>query len=127
MIFQDPMSSLNPRRPDRRRSSRARCRCNGFATGDLRARVADALDPCRQLNRAGVASRYPHQLSGGQRQRVGIARAIALEAANSSSRTRSSRGWTCRRRRRCINAAGTDLVKPRLGLTLAFISHDLSR
>ena len=74
MIFQDPMSSLNPRR-----------RIGSIVAQPLRVagldspmdRALAALDRVH-LGRS-FADRYPHQLSGGQRQRVGIARAIALE------------------------------------------------
>jgi peptide/nickel transport system ATP-binding protein len=77
MIFQDPLSSLNPRR-----------RVADIVAQPLLAhhRVADriagrraALELLEQVGLpAQFAQRYPHELSGGQRQRVGIARAIAL-------------------------------------------------
>ncbi len=78
MIFQDPLSALNPRR--RVADSIAQPLLAFGRVGDRRAgrRRAAAL-----LERVGLPPalglRYPHELSGGQRQRVGIARAIALE------------------------------------------------
>ena len=76
IVFQDPYSSLNPRK------SVAQCislplRAHGHADGDaLRVRVVELLDLVG-LD-VSFSNRYPHQLSGGQRQRVGIARALAL-------------------------------------------------
>jgi len=77
MIFQDPMSSLNPR----------------LRVGEIigeavkvhsivkRGEVADYLDDImlRVGLDPGYKRRYPHQFSGGQRQRIGIARALAVK------------------------------------------------
>ena len=78
MIFQDPLSSLNPRH-----------RIEDILAQPLLAfaRVADRSEgrhnELKLLEQVGLptafARRYPHELSGGQRQRVGIARAIALQ------------------------------------------------
>ncbi len=118
MIFQDPMSSLNPRR-----------RVGGIIAGPLRlqgldgidARVAQALDMVG-LPRA-FAQRYPHELSGGQRQRVGIARAIALRPRFILADEIVS-GLDVSSQAQVL-ALLEELVRE-LGLTLAFISHDLS-
>jgi peptide/nickel transport system ATP-binding protein len=76
MIFQDPMSSLNPRKRVREIIGEAP-RVHGLvpAAGlddyvdDVMVKVG--LDP-------SYKRRYPHQFSGGQRQRIGIARALAV-------------------------------------------------
>jgi peptide/nickel transport system ATP-binding protein len=78
MIFQDPLSSLNPRH-----------RIEDILAQPLLAfarvpnREAGRRAAVELLERVGLstqfARRYPHELSGGQRQRVGIARAIALK------------------------------------------------
>ncbi len=76
IIFQDPVSSLNPRmtvgniigEPIQVHGI-ARGRDKDELVGSLLARVG--LDP-------SYAARYPHEFSGGQRQRIGIARALAL-------------------------------------------------
>ncbi len=76
MIFQDPMSSLNPRLRVQDVVGEAP-RVHGLvAQSDVEDYVADmllrvGLDPT-------YARRYPHQFSGGQRQRIGIARALAV-------------------------------------------------
>ena len=118
MIFQDPMSSLNPRR-----------RVGGIIAGPLRlqgvqdtsAKVLEALDMVG-LPRS-FAARYPHELSGGQRQRVGIARAIALRPDFILADEIVS-GLDVSSQAQVLNLL-EELVRE-LGLTLAFISHDLS-
>jgi len=76
IIFQDPMSSLNPRMTIGNIIGEP-LEVHGIAKGRERAdRVADLLK--RVGLDAAYASRYPHEFSGGQRQRIGIARAIAL-------------------------------------------------
>jgi ABC-type oligopeptide transport system ATPase subunit len=118
MIFQDPMSSLNPRQTIGRIIA-APLGLHGVSDPRGTGRAA--------LERVGLppafASRFPHELSGGQRQRVGIARAIALRPdfilADEvvSGLDVSSQAQ--------VLALLRDLVRE-MGLTLAFISHDLS-
>lgn len=77
MIFQDPMSSLNPRKRVRETVSEA-----PLAHGLIaRTQIDDYV--AQMLVRVGLdpayMHRYPHQFSGGQRQRIGIARALAVE------------------------------------------------
>ncbi|UOA16764.1 MULTISPECIES: ATP-binding cassette domain-containing protein [Sulfitobacter] len=118
MIFQDPMSSLNPRR-----------QVGGIIAGPLRvqghdgipAKVTEALDMVG-LPRS-FANRYPHELSGGQRQRVGIARAIALRPEFILADEIVS-GLDVSSQAQVLNLL-QELVRE-LGLTLAFISHDMS-
>jgi peptide/nickel transport system ATP-binding protein len=115
MIFQDPMSSLNPRR-----------RVGAIIAAPLRAR-ADDPRVAEALDQVGLpqefARRYPHELSGGQRQRVGIARAIAMRPDFILADEIVS-GLDVSSQAQVLNLL-EDLVA-RLGLTLAFISHDLS-
>ena len=118
MIFQDPMSSLNPRHRVATIIAEP-MRLHGF--DDVPARTARALDHVG-LPRA-FAIRYPHELSGGQRQRVGIARAIALEPEFILADEIVS-GLDVSSQAHVLNLLET-LVRE-LGLTLAFISHDLS-
>jgi len=73
-VFQDPGSSLNPRRTIGDSVSEPLRLAGGLSRAQIKARVEEGLDQVRLP--ADAMTRYPHQLSGGQRQRVGIARAI---------------------------------------------------
>ncbi|TWP54244.1 ABC transporter ATP-binding protein [Lentzea tibetensis] len=77
LVFQDPLSSLNPRATIARSIAQPLLLHTSLRGSALDQRV-DALLDAVQLS-AALRSRYPHELSGGQRQRVGIARAIALD------------------------------------------------
>jgi len=76
MIFQDPFSSLNPRKKVVDIISEAPIHHQIISNKDKKSFVAEIL------NKVGLnidaMNRYPHQFSGGQRQRVGIARALAV-------------------------------------------------
>jgi peptide/nickel transport system ATP-binding protein len=79
MIFQDPMSSLNPRRRVADIIGEAPAFHGLVKSSELNDYVDDlmlrvGLDP-------SYRRRYPHQFSGGQRQRIGIARALAVRPA----------------------------------------------
>jgi oligopeptide/dipeptide ABC transporter ATP-binding protein len=76
IIFQDPVSSLNPRMRVGNIIGEP-VEVHGIARGDASRQLVGSL-----LQRVGLdandAAKYPHEFSGGQRQRIGIARAIAL-------------------------------------------------
>jgi peptide/nickel transport system ATP-binding protein len=75
LVFQDPYSSLNPRRTVGQ-SIEIGMRVHGVSGVAARARTAELLARV-QLDPA-AAHRYPNEFSGGQRQRIVIARALAM-------------------------------------------------
>jgi ABC-type glutathione transport system ATPase component len=117
IVFQDPMSSLDPRMRVRDLVAEPL-----VALGEpVGGRVGELLDAVGLP--ASAADRYPHQFSGGQRQRIAIARALAprpqvlVADEPVSALDVSVRG-------QILNLLA-DLVDE-LGLTLVFVSHDLS-
>jgi len=76
MIFQDPHSSLNPRKTVFKSVAEPLTIHEGMRGRKLREGVEELLEIVG-LKREHMF-RYPHELSGGQKQRVGIARALAL-------------------------------------------------
>ncbi len=78
MIFQDPFSSLDPRKSVFEQIA-APLRINRICTSkaELEKRVAELMDTVGLARRLTYS--YPHELDGGRRQRIGVARALALE------------------------------------------------
>ncbi len=119
MVFQDPYSSLNPRRRIGRQIADGLP--HGLSAAARRTRVADLLASVGLA--PGVADRYPHEFSGGQRQRIAIARALAPEPAvivadePVSALDASTRAQ--------VSNLLVDLARDR-SMGLLFISHDLS-
>jgi ABC-type glutathione transport system ATPase component len=122
MIFQDPMSSLNPRHTIGRILTQP-MRLHGLARdhASARARALDILD------RVGLAAStmdcYSHELSGGQRQRVGIARAVVLRPDFVIADEIVS-GLDVSTQAQVLRLLKE--LTSEMHLALAFISHDLS-
>lgn len=119
MVFQDPATSLNPRRRVGEQIA------DGIATAKTRGAAGSTVD--EWLERVGlptdVSTRFPHQFSGGQKQRIAIARALAarpsllvadepISALDASTQT-------------SVAGLMRDLVAE-AGAGMLFISHDLA-
>ncbi|MBZ8133789.1 ABC transporter ATP-binding protein [Afifella sp. IM 167] len=79
MIFQEPMSSLNPLHTVERQVGEVLDVHRGMSGAAARKRVLELLDQVGIRDPQSRLGSYPHQLSGGQRQRVMIAMALANE------------------------------------------------
>lgn len=121
IIFQDPFSSLNPRK------TVSHIIGEPLLIHGMNSRIERDERVLKLLNEVGLRKehmrRYPHQFSGGQRQRIGVARALALnpklivcdEAVSALDVS--------------IQAQVINLLKElqeKFGFTYLFISHDLS-
>ena len=77
MVFQEPMTALNPLHPIGRQIAEPLRLHKGFDAKAARAEALRLLERVQVPNARGRLDTYPHQLSGGQRQRVVIAIALA--------------------------------------------------
>jgi len=120
IVFQDPNSSMNPRRSVRQALAEA-ARVGGTTPREMETRLVELLKWVG-LSREKLEA-FPHQLSGGQRQRVAIARALAVSPRIIVADE-------------CVSALDVSVQSSILnllldlqrqhGLAYIFISHDLS-
>ena len=122
MIFQDPISSLNPRR---RVGKIVREGLDIWKIGDEASRQAKVLEVLEVvgIDAEAAIGRRPHEFSGGQCQRISIARAVATEP----------RVIICDEPVSALDVSVQAQIlnlledmKARYGLTLVFIAHDLA-
>lgn len=119
MIFQDPMSSLDPRMNVRRIIGEGLV-VQGMPADQRAARVEGLIEVVGL--RKEHLDRYPHEFSGGQRQRIGIARALALRPKFIVADEPVS-ALDVSVQSQVLNLL-SDLQKE-FGLTYLFIAHDL--
>jgi peptide/nickel transport system ATP-binding protein len=81
MIFQEPMTALNPSLTVGHQVAEVLRRHQGLSGNEARSRVLDLFDLVRMPSAERNLRSYPHQLSGGMRQRVMIAMAVACDPA----------------------------------------------
>src|SRR6187399_1913799 len=123
IIFQEPMTSLNPLHTIEKQIGEILELHQGVTGQAARARILDLLDQVGIPDPAGRLKSYPHQLSGGQRQRVMIAMALANEPELLiADEPTTALDVT-------VQLKILELLKQlqaRLGMALLLISHDLN-
>ena len=123
MIFQDPMTCLNPTMKVGKQIVEAIVHHQHLSKEEAQKKAIEMLKLVQIPNAEERANQYPHQFSGGQRQRIGIARALALnpkfivcdEAVSALDVSIQSQ---------VLNLLQD--LKEEQNLTYMFISHDLS-
>ncbi len=79
MIFQEPMTSLNPVQTCGKQVMEAMMLHDKISNLAARQKTIELFNQVKLSNPAGMLNRYPHQLSGGQKQRVMIAMAMSCD------------------------------------------------
>jgi peptide/nickel transport system ATP-binding protein len=120
-VFQDPFSSLNPRRRVRDIVAMPLVAQGSISRADIARRVEEAL--ARVGLSAEQGTRFPSQLSGGQRQRVAIARALVLRPRIVVCDEPTS-ALDVSVQAQILNLLAE--LRRELGLTYLFISHNLA-
>ncbi len=122
IIFQEPMTSLNPLHTIEKQIREILLIHQGLGGEKARARILELLDQVGIPDPQGRLDSYPHQLSGGQRQRVMIAMALANEPdLLIADEPTTALDVT-------VQAQILKLLKDtqtRLGMSMLFITHDL--
>ncbi|HEY4981598.1 MAG TPA: ABC transporter ATP-binding protein [Pseudolabrys sp.] len=122
IIFQEPMTSLNPLHTIEKQIGEILLLHQGLTGQAARARIIQLLDHVGIPDPQGRLASYPHQLSGGQRQRVMIAMALANEPdLLIADEPTTALDVT-------VQAQILKLLKDtqqRLGMSMLFITHDL--
>ncbi len=121
LIFQDPYSSLNPRKNIESIVSEGMVKYKMGSKVEIKERCESLLNLCGMDKTC--LNRYPHEFSGGQRQRIGIARALSL----------SPQFIVCDEPTAALDVSIQSQIlnlmldlKEELSLTYLFISHNLS-
>ncbi|MBO6776323.1 MAG: ATP-binding cassette domain-containing protein [Marinibacterium sp.] len=120
-VFQDPISSLNPRKTIRQIMEAPLKQLHRMPRAQRNARIADIFTSVNL--REEFLDRYPHEFSGGQAQRIAVARALAADAKILILDEPVS-ALDVSVQAQVLNLLAD--LKAQLGLTYLFISHDLA-
>jgi microcin C transport system ATP-binding protein len=122
MIFQEPMTSLNPLHSVERQVAEILEIHGGLTGASARAKVLELLEAVGIQRAADRLGAYPHQLSGGQRQRVMIAMALANEPdLLIADEPTTALDVTVQAQILKLLAE----IRDRMGMAILFITHDL--
>ena len=122
MIFQEPMTSLNPLHSVERQVAEILEIHGGLVGASARAKVLELLEAVGIQRAADRLGAYPHQLSGGQRQRVMIAMALANEPdLLIADEPTTALDVTVQAQILKLLAE----IRDRMGMAILFITHDL--
>jgi microcin C transport system ATP-binding protein len=122
MVFQEPMTSLNPLHTIERQVGEILKIHRGMSDRDARRRTLELLDLVGIRDAANRLDAYPHQLSGGQRQRVMIAMSLANEP-DLLIADEPTTALDVTVQAQILRLMGE--LKARLGMAMLFITHDL--
>jgi microcin C transport system ATP-binding protein len=123
MVFQEPMTSLNPLHTIEKQVSEALSLHRGLTGSAARTRIIELMELVGVADPARRLAAYPHELSGGQRQRVMIAMALACEPTLLiADEPTTALDVTVQQK---ILHLLKDLQN-RLGMSILLISHDLN-
>jgi microcin C transport system ATP-binding protein len=123
MIFQEPMTSLNPLHSVEKQIGETLLLHRGLGGKEAQARILELLELVGIQKPKERLKAYPHQLSGGQRQRVMIAMALACEPELLiADEPTTALDVTVQRKILLLLKS----LQQRLGMSLLLISHDLN-